>query len=54
MVGIVSTYGQADWEKDIRLAKSKGITGFALNIGVDDYTQKQLTSVRRRAGCRRL
>lgn len=42
MVGIVSTYKQADWEYDINVAKSKGITGFALNIGVDPYSQEQL------------
>lgn len=42
MVGIVSTYAQADWEKDMKLAQSYGIDGFALNIGVDSYTQQQL------------
>ncbi|KAK8858755.1 hypothetical protein IAR55_002984 [Kwoniella newhampshirensis] len=42
MVGIVSTYQASDWAKDMNLAKSKGIDGFALNIGVDDYSQKQL------------
>jgi glucan endo-1,3-alpha-glucosidase len=42
MVGIVSTYHQQDWVNDIQLAKEKGITGFALNIGVDPYTQDQL------------
>lgn len=42
MVGIVSTYAQADWEKDMRLAQQYGITGFALNIGVDPYTDDQL------------
>jgi glucan endo-1,3-alpha-glucosidase len=42
MVGIVSTYGSNDWINDMTLAKSKGITGFALNIGVDPYTQAQL------------
>ena len=42
MVGIVSTYAAADWEADMTLAKSKGITGFALNIGTDSYTQTQL------------
>lgn len=36
MIGIVSTYKQSDWEADIRLAKSKGITGFACNIGVGE------------------
>lgn len=42
MVGIVSTYAVGDWESDMQLAKSKGIDGFALNIGVDSYSQKQL------------
>ncbi|ORY25953.1 glycosyl hydrolase family 71-domain-containing protein [Naematelia encephala] len=42
MVGVVSTYKQGDWEADINLAKSKGIDGFALNIGVDPYTEAQL------------
>jgi glucan endo-1,3-alpha-glucosidase len=42
MVGIVSTYKQVDWEADMRLAKSKEITGFALNIGVDPYNEEQL------------
>ncbi|KAK4688116.1 glucan endo-1,3-alpha-glucosidase, partial [Tremellales sp. Uapishka_1] len=42
MVGIVSTYAQADWEADMKLAQSKGLTGFALNIGVDWYSQAQL------------
>ncbi|ORX37242.1 glycoside hydrolase [Kockovaella imperatae] len=43
MIGIVSTYTQQDHENDQSLAKSKGIDGFALNIGVDPYTQQQLT-----------
>ncbi len=42
MVGIVSTYAQSDWQADMSLAKSKGLTGFALNIGVDSCTQAQL------------
>lgn len=42
MVGIVSTYENADWVADMQLAKEKGIDGFALNIGVDPYTQQQL------------
>ncbi|KAL0240570.1 hypothetical protein I308_106367 [Cryptococcus tetragattii IND107] len=42
MVGIVSTYSISDWESDMQLAKSKGIDGFALNIGVDWYSQEQL------------
>lgn len=42
MIGICSTYQQSDYEADMTLAKSKGIDGFALNIGVDPYTQAQL------------
>ena len=42
MIGIVSTYQQEDYITDMNLAKSKGIDGFALNIGVDPYTQQQL------------
>jgi glucan endo-1,3-alpha-glucosidase len=42
MVGIVSTYAQADWENDMKIAKAHGVDGFALNIGKDDYSQKQL------------
>jgi glucan endo-1,3-alpha-glucosidase len=42
MVGIVSQYQQADWEKEMQIAKAHAIDGFALNIGTDDYTQKQL------------
>lgn len=42
MVGIVSQFAQADWEKEMRTAKAHGIDGFALNIGVDGYTQTQL------------
>ncbi|GFZ45004.1 glucan endo-1,3-alpha-glucosidase [Saitozyma sp. JCM 24511] len=44
MIGIVEPYTQADHEADQSLAKSKGITGFALNIGTDDYTVTQLTN----------
>ncbi|KAL7420747.1 hypothetical protein Q5752_004699 [Cryptotrichosporon argae] len=43
MVGIVSSYTQAAWEADMTLAASKGIDGFALNIGVDSYTSQQLS-----------
>ncbi|KAH8926931.1 carbohydrate-binding module family 20 protein [Atractiella rhizophila] len=34
----------ADFDKDIQLAKSYGIDAFALNIGVDPYTDAQLTN----------
>lgn len=42
MVGIVSQFVQSDWEKEMNIAKAHSIDGFALNIGVDDYTQTQL------------
>ncbi|WWD18650.1 hypothetical protein CI109_103103 [Kwoniella shandongensis] len=42
MVGIVSTYVESDWANDMNLAKSKGIDGFALNIGTDSYSEAQL------------
>ncbi|ODN93422.1 hypothetical protein L198_05287 [Cryptococcus wingfieldii CBS 7118] len=42
MVGIVSTYTQSDWLADMQLAKDAGIDGFALNIGVDSYSEGQL------------
>ena len=42
MIGIVSSYTNSDWVADITLAKAKGISGFALNIGVDPYSQEQL------------
>ncbi|KAI5824978.1 glycoside hydrolase family 71 protein [Schizophyllum commune Tattone D] len=43
VVGIVSNRGSADdWDKDFQMAKAAGIDGFALNIGVDDFTDTQL------------
>ncbi|WWC70915.1 uncharacterized protein I206_104867 [Kwoniella pini CBS 10737] len=42
MIGIVYGYTLDSWLEDIALAKSKGIDGFALNIGLDFYTQPQL------------
>ncbi|WVR06496.1 hypothetical protein IAU60_003527 [Kwoniella sp. DSM 27419] len=42
MIGIVYGYTLDDWVADIQLAKSYGIDGWALNIGVDSYTEKQL------------
>ncbi|ODN73979.1 hypothetical protein L202_07473 [Cryptococcus amylolentus CBS 6039] len=42
MVGIVSTYTQSDWLADMQLAMDAGIDGFALNIGVDSYSESQL------------
>nr|XP_019045434.1 hypothetical protein I302_05824 [Kwoniella bestiolae CBS 10118]OCF24364.1 hypothetical protein I302_05824 [Kwoniella bestiolae CBS 10118] len=42
MIGIVYAYTLESWLEDIALAKSKGIDGFALNIGLDSYSQPQL------------
>ncbi|KAH8914174.1 carbohydrate-binding module family 20 protein, partial [Atractiella rhizophila] len=42
MVGIVAAYDQSHWEADCRAAKAIGIDAFALNIGKDDYNDKQL------------
>jgi hypothetical protein len=42
-VGIVSDRtSAADWDADMRRAKAMGIDAFALNIGSDDYTDRQL------------
>ncbi|KAL4876792.1 glycosyl hydrolase family 71-domain-containing protein [Aspergillus karnatakaensis] len=43
MIGIVSNrYSAADYDDDMQRAKSLGIDAFALNIGVDPYTDQQL------------
>ncbi|WVQ96504.1 hypothetical protein IAU59_003609 [Kwoniella sp. CBS 9459] len=42
MVGIVHGYTLDDWVNDIKLAQSYGIDGWALNIGLDWYSQPQL------------
>ncbi|KAG7449698.1 uncharacterized protein BT62DRAFT_885701 [Guyanagaster necrorhizus] len=43
MIGIVSDRTSAsDYDADMQRAKSYGIDAFALNIGVDDYTDTQL------------
>lgn len=42
MVGIVYDYDAPAWEADMTLAKSAGISGFALNIGLDPYNEDQL------------
>ncbi|KAJ5083849.1 CAZyme family GH71 [Penicillium alfredii] len=43
MIGIVSNrIRAADYDDDMRRAKSLGIDAFALNIGVDSYTDQQL------------
>ncbi|TXT16023.1 hypothetical protein VHUM_00526 [Vanrija humicola] len=44
MVGITWDYQPSDWEDDIRKAQSYGIDAFALNIGRDEYNQRQLAS----------
>ncbi|EED20417.1 alpha-1,3-glucanase/mutanase, putative [Talaromyces stipitatus ATCC 10500] len=43
MIGIVSDrHSAADYDADMQRAKSYGIDAFALNIGVDPYTDEQL------------
>ncbi|KAF3762048.1 glycoside hydrolase family 71 /Carbohydrate-binding module family 24 [Cryphonectria parasitica EP155] len=43
MIGIVSDrQSSADYDADMQRAKSLGISAFALNIGVDDFTDTQL------------
>ncbi|KAF3935754.1 hypothetical protein ABW19_dt0209871 [Dactylella cylindrospora] len=43
MIGIVSNRGSpADYDDDMQRAKALGIDAFALNIGVDPYTDAQL------------
>ncbi|KAI0822250.1 glycoside hydrolase [Trametes gibbosa] len=42
IVGLTSTYTVDTWKDDIALASSKGIDGFALNVGADDYTGTQV------------
>ncbi|KAF3904064.1 hypothetical protein ABW20_dc0109196 [Dactylellina cionopaga] len=43
MIGIVSNRGSpADYDDDMKRAKALGIDAFALNIGVDPYTDAQL------------
>ncbi|KAL4914768.1 glycosyl hydrolase family 71-domain-containing protein [Aspergillus aurantiobrunneus] len=43
MIGIVSNrHTAADYDDDMQRAKSLGIDAFALNIGVDPYTDQQL------------
>ncbi|WVQ81263.1 hypothetical protein IAT38_003386 [Cryptococcus sp. DSM 104549] len=43
MVGFVNSYTQEDWTRDVALAASKGIDGFALNCDGQDTNQQQLT-----------
>ncbi|KAJ7901169.1 glycoside hydrolase family 71 protein [Mycena olivaceomarginata] len=42
IVGVVESYTQSDWEKDMKLAMDIGIDAFSLNIGKDSYNDKQL------------
>ncbi|WRT69078.1 uncharacterized protein IL334_006061 [Kwoniella shivajii] len=42
MVGFVNAYNQEDWNRDIALAASKGIDGFALNCDGQDTNAQQL------------
>ncbi|KAF7331829.1 hypothetical protein MKEN_00063000 [Mycena kentingensis (nom. inval.)] len=42
MVGFTFPYTIADWSLDIRLAAAKGIDGFALNVGRDDWQPQRV------------
>ncbi|WVQ63891.1 uncharacterized protein L199_002047 [Kwoniella botswanensis] len=42
MVGFVNSYTQDDWNRDVALALSKGIDGFALNCDGQDTNAQQL------------
>ncbi|KAI0670818.1 glycosyl hydrolase family 71-domain-containing protein [Trametes maxima] len=42
IVGLTSGFTLDTWKNDVALASSKGIDGFALNIGADDFTFTQL------------
>ncbi|OCF56454.1 hypothetical protein L486_06398 [Kwoniella mangroviensis CBS 10435] len=42
MVGFVNSYTQDDWDRDVALAVSKGIDGFALNCDGQDANAQQL------------
>lgn len=47
IVGLTGGGGPGDftldtWKSDIALASAKGIDGFALNVGPDDYTYTQV------------
>ncbi|OSD07255.1 glycoside hydrolase family 71 protein [Trametes coccinea BRFM310] len=47
IVGLTGGGGSGDftldtWKNDIKLASSKGIDGFALNVGADDFTYTQV------------
>ncbi|KAI0718564.1 glycoside hydrolase [Cerioporus squamosus] len=42
IVGLTANYTIDDWATDISLAQASGIDGFALNVGMDDYTSQQV------------
>ncbi|CAL1709944.1 unnamed protein product [Somion occarium] len=44
MVGFTLSYGVADWERNIDIAKSKGIDAFALNFGTDSWQSGQISN----------
>ncbi|KII85452.1 glycoside hydrolase family 71 protein [Plicaturopsis crispa FD-325 SS-3] len=44
MVGNTDPYTVDDWTKDITLASSKGIDGFALNVGSDAFQKTQVAN----------
>ncbi len=50
IVGLTASYTIDEWATDISLAQSSGIDGFALNIGMDDYTSQQVENAFQAAG----
>ncbi|KAK7689670.1 hypothetical protein QCA50_007465 [Cerrena zonata] len=44
MVGFAATYSVGSWENDIAIAPSKGIDGFALNFGPDNWQAVQVSN----------
>lgn len=51
IVGLLANRnGPGDWDADMKRAKDVGIDAFALNIGTDDYTEKQLNYAYESAG----
>ncbi|TFK87288.1 glycoside hydrolase family 71 protein [Polyporus arcularius HHB13444] len=50
IVGLTASYTIDEWVTDMSLAQSSGIDGFALNIGMDDYTSQQVENAYQAAG----
>lgn len=44
IVGYTYPYAVSNWEKDIQLAHSSGLDGFALNVGSDSWESQQVAN----------